>query len=57
MAILTSKSHRFSRASNYTMPEYRPSSPQMRKSRISVVIPATHERMPSHRNQRSEVRG
>lgn len=57
MAMLISRSHRFSRSSNYTMPEYRPSAPQMRKSRISVVIPATHERMPSHRNQSSEVRG
>lgn len=57
MAMLTSKSHRFSRSFNYTMPEYRPSSPPGRKQRISVVVPATHERLPGNRNQRSEVRG
>lgn len=56
MAMLTSKSRRFARTFNYTMPEYRDASPRAHKSRITLAVPATHERVPSQRNQRSEVR-
>jgi hypothetical protein len=56
MAMLSSKSHRFNRTSNYTLPEYRPSSPRGQKDRISVVVPATHERLPDQRASRSEVK-
>jgi hypothetical protein len=56
MAMLSSKSHRFNRTSNYTLPEYRPSSPRGQKDRISVVVPATHERSPDQRASRSEVK-
>jgi hypothetical protein len=50
------KSSRFSRSHNYTMPEYRPSSPQARKTAISVVVPATHNRPPEAKNGRTEER-
>jgi hypothetical protein len=57
MAILSSRSHRFVRSFNYSMPEYQPSSPRGQKSRISLVVPATHERQPAERARRSENRG
>lgn len=56
MAMLSSKSHRFTRSFNYTMPEYRPSAPRGQKDRISLVVPATHERRPSERPTRSDNR-
>jgi hypothetical protein len=56
MAMLSSKSHRFIRSYNYTMPEYRPAGPRGQKSRISVVVPATHERRPTERPTRTESR-
>lgn len=57
MAILSSRSNRFVRSFNYTLPEYQPSSPRGQKSRISLVVPATHERQPVERARRSENRG
>lgn len=56
MAMLTSKSRRFSRSFNYTMPEYRDSSPRGKKVRMNLAVPATHERRPGDRNQTGETR-
>jgi hypothetical protein len=56
MAMLSSKSSRFVRSFNYTMPEYRSPRPQSAKSRISVVVPATHERAPSSKAVRTDAR-
>jgi len=56
MALLRSRSHRFSRNSNYMLQEYRPTAPQGQKDRISVVVPATHERRPDQRASRSDVK-
>ncbi len=57
MAMLSSKSSRFTRSFNYTMPEYRNPRPQAHKSRISVVVPATHERAPQSKANRTDSRG
>lgn len=42
MALLTSKSSRFARSMNYTMPEYRPNSARTASNRLSVVAPLGH---------------
>jgi hypothetical protein len=56
MRKLTSKSSRFARSFNYTMPEYRNLSPKARKSTISVVAPASHNRAPGAKHGRAEER-
>ncbi len=56
MAILTSKSNRFARTLNYTMPEYRAASPSRHKTRIEMVVPATHNRAPEKKGGRQEDR-
>lgn len=53
MRMLTSRSSRFTRSFNYTMPEYRPASPKGMKTRISVVAPMGHERASENRGKRS----
>jgi hypothetical protein len=55
MAMLTSRSHRFTRSHNYNLPEYRNPAPRGQKSRISVVVPATHERAPHQRRAGNDV--
>jgi hypothetical protein len=55
MAMLSSRSHRFTRSHNYNLPEYRNPAPRGQKSRISLVVPATHERTPSQRASRNDV--
>ncbi len=56
MAILTSRSHRFARSFNYTMPEYRNAAPSRHKTRIEVVVPATHNRAPEAKGGRKDER-
>lgn len=56
MRKLTSMSSRFTRSFNYTMPEYRNSNPKARKSTISVVAPASHNRTPESKHGRAEER-
>lgn len=56
MRKLTSKSSRFARSFNYTMPEYRNSNPKARKSTLSVVAPASHNRAPGAKHGRAEER-
>lgn len=56
MRKLTSTSSRFTRSFNYTMPEYRNSNPKARKSTISVVAPASHNRTPESKHGRAEER-
>lgn len=53
MRMLSSKSTRFNRSFNYTMPEYRPQGPQSTKTRISVVSPVGHDRVVKGRNGQS----
>jgi hypothetical protein len=43
MRILTSRSARFTRSLNYTLPEYRPSAPRGMKTQITVVAPLGRE--------------
>jgi len=43
MPILNSRSSRFTRSLNYTMPEYRPSAPRGMKTQITVVAPLGRE--------------
>lgn len=54
MAILSYRSNRFSRSYNYNLPEYRNPAPRGHKSRISVVVPATHERAPQEQGNRND---
>ncbi len=54
MAMLSSRSRRFTQSFNYNLPEYRQSAPRGQKTGISVVVPATHERTPEQRGNRSE---
>jgi hypothetical protein len=56
MRMLTSRSSRFTRSFNYTMPEYRPAAPRGIKTRISVVAPMGHERGSDNRGTRSARR-
>lgn len=56
MRKLSSTSSRFTRSFNYTMPEYRASNPKARKTQISVVAPASHNRPPESKGGRSEER-
>ena len=56
MRMLTSRSSRFTRSFNYTMPEYRPAAPRGVKSRISVVAPMGNERASENRGTRSARR-
>jgi hypothetical protein len=44
MAILSSKSTRFARSMNYTMPEYRKNTAHGSNARISVVAPLGQSR-------------
>jgi hypothetical protein len=53
MRMLTSRSSRFTRSLNYTMPEYRPAAPRGVKTRISVVAPLGAERTSENRGSRS----
>ena len=56
MAILSYRSNRFSRSYNYNLPEYRNPAPRGHKSRISVVVPATHERAPQERGNGNDAK-
>jgi hypothetical protein len=56
MRMLTSRSSRFTRSFNYTMPEYRPAAPRGVKTRISVVAPMGNERASENRGTRSARR-
>lgn len=47
MRMLTSRSSRFTRSLNYTMPEYRSAAPRGVKTRISVVAPLGNEQRTS----------
>jgi len=56
MRRLNSMSSRFNRSFNYTMPEYRTSNPKARKTQITVVAPASHNRAPESKGGRAEER-
>jgi len=56
MRMLSSKSSRFTRSFNYTIPEYRSSSPKARKTTLSVVVPASLNRAPESKQGRAEER-
>ncbi len=56
MAMLTSKSTRFERSMNYTMPEYRPNSARRTGNRISVVAPLGQNREVTSRNKENGER-
>lgn len=56
MAILTSKSTRFARSMNYTMPEYRPNSGRGSLHRLSVVAPLGQNREVTSRNKENGKR-
>lgn len=54
MAMISTRSRRFARSFNYNLPEYRQATRRGQKTGISVVVPATHERTPEQRGNRSE---
>ncbi len=53
MGLLTSKTPRFKRNAEYRLGEHRPATPT---ARISVVVPATHNRPPEQKGERSDDR-
>ncbi len=56
MGLLMARNSRFSRTITPMMPEYRFTSPRGRKTRVSVVVPATHNRRPDQKGKGSDDR-
>lgn len=56
MAILSSRSTRFARSMNYTMPEYRPNSTRGASKNIKVVAPLGPNRETTSRGKENGER-